>query len=55
MNNILIDIRTRRAFLNDWDLCKYKDELAGPPSSQHARSVSLIPLVKLVHQILSTV
>lgn len=41
MGNILIDTESRavRAFLNDWDLCKYKEELGeGAIASQHGRS-----------------
>ena len=39
MGNILINVETGTGFLNDWDLCKYKDEL-DKPASQHVRSVS---------------
>ena len=38
MSNILIDLETGKAFLNDWDLCKYTDEI-NLGASQHARSV----------------
>ncbi|KIP03572.1 hypothetical protein PHLGIDRAFT_15771 [Phlebiopsis gigantea 11061_1 CR5-6] len=38
MGNILINVETDMGFLNDWDLCKYKDEL-NKFTSQHARSV----------------
>ncbi|KIP02263.1 hypothetical protein PHLGIDRAFT_96169 [Phlebiopsis gigantea 11061_1 CR5-6] len=37
MGNILINVETDEGFLNDWDLCKYKDDL-NKPASQHARS-----------------
>ena len=46
MGNILINVKTNNGFLNDWDLCKYKEELEGPPS-QPERVVSLIPEVRL--------
>ena len=41
--NILIDIQSDvvedpRAFLNDWDLCKFRDDLTKGPT-QHGRSV----------------
>ena len=41
MGNILIDVNTETGFLNDWDLCKYREELGGV-AGQHARSVSSI-------------
>ena len=39
MGNILIDIETKNGFLNDWDLCKYKEEM-NQIASQRSRSVS---------------
>ena len=42
MSNILIDVKTGSGFLNDWDLCKYGEELGGPPSQEN-RSVSVFP------------
>ena len=41
MGNILIDVKTGNGFLNDWDLCKYREELGGS-SSQENRSVNVI-------------
>ena len=38
-NNILIDIKTGRGLLNDWDMAKYLRELKDGPT-QHSRSVS---------------
>ena len=46
MGNILINVKTGNGFLNDWDLCKYKEELEGP-HSQSERVVSLTPEVRL--------
>ena len=49
MSNILIDVDTGEAFLNDWDLCKFVSELgvdANP--SQYGRSVSSLPVARLV-------
>ncbi|EKM49689.1 uncharacterized protein PHACADRAFT_265259 [Phanerochaete carnosa HHB-10118-sp] len=37
IGNILIDIETSRAILNDWDLCKYRNEM-NRAATQHARS-----------------
>ena len=39
MGNILIDVITGNGFLNDWDLCKYKEEM-NQVASQPSRSVS---------------
>ena len=36
--NIMIDVETGEGFLNDWDLCKYKEDMG--TATQHSRSVS---------------
>ncbi|KAI0334154.1 hypothetical protein GY45DRAFT_1270329 [Cubamyces sp. BRFM 1775] len=40
IGNILIDVDTNDAFLNDWDLCKYREELGlrGTAASEYGRS-----------------
>jgi serine/threonine protein kinase len=46
-SNIMIDILspvdTPKAFLNDWDLSKFKEDLFGP-GTQLGRSVSILAL-----------
>ncbi|TFY60828.1 hypothetical protein EVG20_g7274, partial [Dentipellis fragilis] len=37
VSSIMIDVRTGKGFLNDWDMCKYRDELE-KGATQHARS-----------------
>ena len=40
MGNILIDVDSKEAFLNDWDHCEFASELGESASSgQHGRSV----------------
>ena len=40
MGNILINIDKEEAFLNDWDLCKYRGEMDSV-ASQNTRSVRI--------------
>lgn len=50
VGNIMIDIETGRGFLNDWDLCKYKEDfqLYTAPTQPAGISVKLISLIQTV-------
>ena len=54
VGNIMINARTRRGLLIDWDLCKYRKELSGDAAQPGGRSVSLFLMSRdvLAHSLL---